>query len=162
MTPALPRLFEMLVRDAPDAIVYADSEGVIRFWNGGAERIFGFGAVEAVGQSLDIIIPDNQRARHWEGYRAVMRSGTSRYGAGDLLAVPGLRKDGARISLEFTIVPIHGDDGRLCGIAAILRDVTKRFAEMKELRRQLAAQGAALSDETGFHRRPATYPLKRR
>ena len=68
-----------------------------------------------------------------------MKSGTSRYGAGDLLAVPGLRKDGARISLEFTIVPIHGDDGRLCGIAAFLRDVSKRFAEMKELRRRLAA-----------------------
>jgi PAS domain S-box-containing protein len=139
MVPALPRLFERLVQDAPDAIVYADAEGVIRFWNRGAERIFGFTATEAVGQSLDIIIPENQRARHWEGYRAVMKSGASRYGAGDLLAVPGLRKDGARISLEFTIVPVHGEDDLLCGIAAFLRDVTKRFAEMKELRRQLAA-----------------------
>ena len=139
MMPALPHLFEKLVQDAPDAIVYADADGVIRFWNRGAERIFGFAAAEAVGQSLDIIIPENQRARHWEGYRAVMRSGASRYGAGDLLAVPGLHKDGTRISLEFTIVPLHGDDGRLCGIAAFLRDVTKRFAEMKELRRRLAA-----------------------
>ena len=139
MAATPPRLFEMLVQDAPDAIVYADAAGVIRFWNRGAERIFGFTAAEALGQSLDIIIPENQRARHWEGYRAVMRSGTSRYGAGDLLAVPGLRKDGARISLEFTIVPVQGEDGRLCGIAAFLRDVTKRFAEMKELRRQLAA-----------------------
>lgn len=139
MTPALPRLFEMLVQNAPDAIVYADAEGIIRFWNRGGERIFGFTAAEAAGQSLDIIIPENQRARHWEGYRAVMKSGQTRYGAGDLLAVPGLRKAGERISLEFTIVPIHGDDGRLCGIAAILRDVSKRFAEMKELRRQLAA-----------------------
>jgi len=139
MVPALPRLFERLVQDAPDAIVYADAEGVIRFWNRGAERIFGFTATEAVGQSLDIIIPENQRARHWEGYRAVMKSGASRYGAGELLAVPGLRKDGARISLEFTIVPVHGEDDLLCGIAAFLRDVTKRFTEMKELRRQLAA-----------------------
>ena len=139
MTPALPRLFEKLVQDAPDAIVYADAEGIIRFWNRGAERIFGFTAAEATGQSLDIIIPDNQRARHWAGYHAVMKSGRSRYGAGDLLAVPGLRKGGERISLEFTIVPLHDDDGRLCGIAAILRDVTKRFTEVKELRRQLAA-----------------------
>src|SRR6185437_12448467 len=113
MTPALPRLFEMLVQDAPDAIVYADADGIIRFWNRGAERIFGFSAAEASGQSLDIIIPENQRARHWKGYRAVMKSGASRYGAGDLLAVPGLRKGGERISLEFTIVPVHGDDGRL-------------------------------------------------
>jgi PAS domain S-box-containing protein len=96
MVPALPRLFEMLVQDAPDAIVYADAEGVIRFWNRGAERIFGFTAAETIGQSLDIIIPENQRARHWEGYRAVMKSGASRYGAGDLLAVPGLRKGGER------------------------------------------------------------------
>jgi PAS domain S-box-containing protein len=139
MTPALPHLFEMLVQDAPDAIVYADAEGVIRYWNSGAQRIFGFSATEAVGQSLDIIIPENLRARHWEGYRAVMRSGTSRYGAGDLLAVPGVHKDGRRISLEFTIVPVRGADGRLAGIGAILRDVTKRFDEMKELRRRLAA-----------------------
>lgn len=139
MTPALPRLFEKLVQDAPDAIVYADSEGIIRFWNRGAERIFGFTAAEATGQSLDIIIPENQRARHWEGYSRVMKGGASRYGAGDLLAVPGLRRGGERISLEFTVVPLHGDDGKLCGIAAILRDVTKRFTEMKELRRQLAA-----------------------
>ena len=139
MVPAPPHLFERLVQDAPDAIVYADAEGVIGFWNRGAERIFGFTAAEAVGQSLDIIIPENQRARHWAGYRAVVKSGASRYGAGDLLAVPGLRKGGERISLEFTIVLFHGDDGRLCGIAAILRDVTRRFAEMKELRRQLAA-----------------------
>lgn len=142
MIPDLPALFETLVQNAPDAIVYADAEGVIRFWNRGAERIFGFSAAEAVGRSLDIIIPENLRARHWQGYREVMKSGTSRYGAGDLLAVPGLHKDGRRVSLEFTIVPVRGADGRLAGIAAILRDVTKRFEEMKELRRRLAAAAA--------------------
>ncbi len=132
-------LFEKLVQDAPDAMIYADAEGVIRLWNRGAERIFGFAAAEAIGRSLDIIIPERLRARHWDGYRQVMKTGVSRYGEGDLLAVPGLRKDGVRISLEFTIVPFRGDDGRIAGVAAILRDVTKRFEEMKELRRQLAA-----------------------
>ena len=142
---SLPLLAELshfgdsLIRDAPDAIVYADEAGVIRFWNRGAERIFGFAAAEAVGQSLDIIIPETLRARHWEGYDRVMRAGVSRYSSGDVLAVPGLRKDGSRISLEFTVVPLRDDEGRMRGIAAILRDVTKRFGEIKELRRQLAA-----------------------
>jgi PAS domain S-box-containing protein len=72
---------DSLIRDAPDAIVYADEAGVIRFWNRGAERIFGFAAAEAVGQSLDIIIPETLRARHWEGYDRVMRTGVSRYGS---------------------------------------------------------------------------------
>jgi PAS domain S-box-containing protein len=112
---------------------------VIRFWNRGAERIFGFAAAEAIGQSLDIIIPETLRARHWEGYDRVMRTGVSRYSSGDVLAVPGLRKDGSRISLEFTVVPRRDDEGRMRGIAAILRDVTKRFGEIKELRRRLAA-----------------------
>lgn len=127
-----------LVREAPDAIIYADAKGLIRFWNRGAEQIFGFGETEALGRSLDMIIPENLRKRHWDGYAETMRTGKTRYGAGDILAVPALRKDGARISVEFTIVPFRDRDGRMGGIAAILRDVTKRFEEMKVLRQQLA------------------------
>ncbi len=126
-----------LVQNAADAVIYADARGVIRFWNAGAARIFGFEAGEAIGQSLDIIIPENLRKRHWDGYDETMRTGRTRYGAGDLLAVPALRKGGARISVEFTIVPFGGGDGRMVGIAAILRDVTKRFEEMKALRAEL-------------------------
>ncbi|MDQ4061049.1 MAG: PAS domain S-box protein, partial [Pseudomonadota bacterium] len=99
--------FETVIRTIPDAVVYADAEGIIHFWNAGAERIFGFAAAEAVGQSLDIIIPVNLRARHWDGFRRVMATGESRYGEGDLLSVPGLRKDGTRISLEFTIAALR-------------------------------------------------------
>ncbi|MGH6984645.1 MAG: PAS domain-containing protein, partial [Stellaceae bacterium] len=131
-----------LARDAADAIVYADNDGVIRFWNVGAARVFGFDAAEAIGQSLDIIIPANLRQRHWDGYNATMQTGRTRYGAGDLLAVPALRKDGARISVEFTIVPFHDAAGRMVGIAAIMRDVTKRFEEMKALRAQLHQRGS--------------------
>lgn len=149
---------ESLIRDAPDAIVYADKAGVIRFWNRGAERIFGFATDEAVGQSLDIIIPETLRARHWEGYDRVMRTGVSRYSSGDVLAVPGLRKDGSRISLEFTVVPLRDDEGGMRGIAAILRDVSKRFGEIKELRRRLAAirpvhdGRSGMPTETGWDR----------
>ena len=135
----LARLYETLVRDAPDAIVYADQEGTIRFWNHGAERIFGFSAAEAIGKSLDLIIPERLRERHWEGYRRVMETAVTRYGAGDFLAVPALRKGGEQISIEFTIVPLRDQAGGMCGIAAIMRDVTRRFEETKELRRKLAA-----------------------
>ena len=130
-----------LAREAPDAIIYADSQGVIRFWNHGAERVFGFAEGEALGQSLDIIIPERLRARHWAGYRATMRSGVTRYGAGEILAVPATHKDGRRISVEFTVLPFPDEAGRMIGIAAILRDVTARFEEMRALRAQLSHSG---------------------
>lgn len=138
MKPEVDRFYRTLVHDSPDAIVYADAQGIIGFWNKGAERIFGFLASEAIGQSLDIIIPDGLRKRHWSGYSETVRTGTSRYGAGDVLAVPALRKDGTRISVEFTILPFHDKTGRTLGMAATLRDVTKRFEEMKALRASAA------------------------
>jgi PAS domain S-box-containing protein len=132
-------LAHLVLTTASDAIVAADRDGLIRFWNPGAERIFGFSSAEAVGQSLDLIIPERQRGRHWEGYREVMRTGESRYDHGDLLSVPSIRKDGARISVEFTIIPLKDAEGRMEGMSAIMRDVTKRFEEMRMLRHQLAA-----------------------
>lgn len=129
-----------IVNDAPDAILYCDSEGVIRFWNGGCARIFGFSEDEAVGQSLDIIIPENLRERHWRGHRETMRTGQTRYGAGDLLAVPALRKDGSRISVEFSIIPFKDAGGAIEGMAAIMCDVTKRFDEIKALKKERAAR----------------------
>ena len=130
-----------LVREAPDAIIFADAEGVIRLWNRGAERIFGFAEAEALGKSLDIIIPQNLHARHWAGFSATMRSGSTRYGSGEILAVPALRKDGRRISIEFTILPFRDSHAQIIGIAAMLRDVTVRFEEIRTLRRQLAQSG---------------------
>lgn len=129
----------LLVQNAPDAIIYADAKGRIFFWNAGAERIFGFSPREAIGQSLDIIIPKNLRKRHWQGYDATILSGTTRYGAGNILAVPALRKDLSAVSIEFTIFPFLDDKGRIVGIAAILRDVTQRFNELKALRKELAS-----------------------
>ena len=113
-------------------------QGVIRRWNGGATRIFGFTDTEAVGQSLDIIIPESLRARHWHGYRTTIQTGQSRYGEGPLLSVPAVRKDGSRISVEFTIVPFTNSGGQMTGIAAIMRDATARFEEMRALRKELA------------------------
>lgn len=139
MTPDIDRFYRTLARDTPDAIVYADAEGRIAFWNKGAERIFGFSASEAIGKSLDIIIPETLRKRHWSGYANTVRTGKTRYGAGNTLAVPALHKDGARISVEFSILPFRDRAGRILGIAATLRDVTKQFEEMKALRKEAAA-----------------------
>jgi PAS domain S-box-containing protein len=134
---------DRLVSGMSDAIVYADAEGVIRLWNRGAARIFGFAEAEVLGRSLDVIIPEGVRERHWQGYRATIRTGQSRYGDGHILSVPALRKDSARISVEFTIVPFTDDSGQMIGIAAIMRDATARFEELRTLRRQLGAQPTA-------------------
>jgi PAS domain S-box-containing protein len=129
-----------ILRSPADAVIAADREGTIRFWNPGAERLFGYGPEEALGRSLDIIIPETLRARHWMGYRRVMATGESRYGAGDILAVPGVRQDGSRISLEFTIVPPRDPEGQVNGfVAVVLRDVTRRFEEIRSLKRTIAS-----------------------
>jgi PAS domain S-box-containing protein len=132
---------EALLSTRADAIVAADRDGVICFWNPGAERIFGHAGNDVIGQSLDVIIPERLRERHWNGYRRTMATGESRYGAGDLLSVPALRQDGATISVEFTIVPLTDESGHMIGIVAIMRDVTSRFEEMRALRRKLADAG---------------------
>lgn len=126
-----------IIENSPDAILYTDREGIIRYWNAGCERIFGFSAAEALGQSLDIIIPETLRERHNRGHAETMRTGHTKYGKGDLLAVPALRKDGKRISVEFSIIPFRDSNNEMRGIAAIMRDVTSRFEEMKALRKEL-------------------------
>lgn len=120
------RFCRTIVREAPDAVIFADREGTIRFWNAGAERIFGFSEAEATGKSLDIIIPEDLRDRHWSGFRQVAKSGQTRYTGGHTLAVRALRKDGGTINVEFSMVPFRSEDGRLRGIAAIMRDERKR------------------------------------
>lgn len=141
------QLSQAILATAADAVLATDRQGVIGFWNPGAERIFGFTAQEAVGASLDLIIPERLRKRHWDGWEHVMASGETRYGAGDLLAVPAITKDGRPISVEFTIVLLRAEDGRITGMGAILRDVTARFEETRRLRRALAAAEKAQESE---------------
>lgn len=132
-------LASALLHSSADAIIATDHDGLITFWNPGAVRIFGHSTVEAVGQSLDLIIPENQRARHWAGYNEVMATGQSRYSDGATLSVPALNKDGRRISLEFTITPLKDSAGRMTGMVSVLRDVTARFEEIRALRKKAAA-----------------------
>ena len=129
-------LYQQIVERAQDAIIFADREGIIRLWNSGAEAIFGYSAAEAVGQTLDLIVPEKMRERHWEGYRKVMDTGVTRYGS-DVLAVPALNKNDSRMSVEFTIVLLQDDTGKPQGTAAIMRDVTERWQKEKELKKRL-------------------------
>jgi PAS domain S-box-containing protein len=134
---------ESLLRTRSEAIIAADRAGIICFWNPGAERIFGHAAVDAIGHSLDLIIPERLRDRHWQGYRDTIATGKSRYGEGDVLSVPALHKNGTIISIEFTIMPLRDSSNALIAIVAIMRDVTKRFAEIRQLKRRLAESSGA-------------------
>jgi PAS domain S-box-containing protein len=112
---------------------------MVRYWNAAAERVFGFGATEAVGASLDLIIPERLRTRHWAGWEETMRTGLTRYGDGQLLAVPAMAKSGAQISIEFSIQLVTAADGRIEWVVAIIRDVTNRYGREKAIRAELTA-----------------------
>ena len=128
---------ESFIQAAGDAIIAVASDGKIVLWNSAAERIFGFTSTEAVGQSLDLIIPERFRARHWEGFQKVMRTGETRYGS-EVLRVPALHKDGKSLSIAFTVALLKSPGGESFTIAAIVRDETQRWNEERELRRRLA------------------------
>ena len=129
--------FEAFIQSAGDAIVAAGTDGSILLWNRAAERIFGYTEAEALGHSLDLIIPERLRIRHWEGYRRVMQTGETRYGA-EVLRVPAVHKDGRRLSIAFTVALLYSATQEIQAIAAIIRDETIRWAEERALRQRLA------------------------
>ncbi|ANC90560.1 PAS domain S-box protein [Azospirillum humicireducens] len=133
---------EQLVAVIGDAVIVSDPAGAITLWNAAAERMFGFTADEAMGRSLDIIIPERQRQRHWDGYEKTMATGETRYGH-DLLRVPAIHKDGHSLSIAFTVALLRGTDGAVTGIAAVVRDETARWTEERKLKRRLAELEAA-------------------
>jgi PAS domain S-box-containing protein len=129
--------FEALIRGAGDAIVAAGPDGTIILWNRAAERIFGYSETEALGHSLDLIIPERFRVRHWDGYRTVMQTGQTRYGA-DVLRVPALHKDGRSLSIAFSVALLYSPTQEVQAIAAIIRDETDRWEQERALRQRLA------------------------
>ena len=129
--------YKQLVEALADAVVVADPSGAIRFWNPAAERLFGFTEAEALGNSLDLIVPERFRERHWAGYNRTMATGQSRY-ANDVLRVPAVHKDGRPLSIAFTVGLLYGPQGNVTGILAVIRDETARFAEDRNLRKRLA------------------------
>ncbi len=130
------QIYTAICEESADAILFADQNGNIQFWNKGAETIFGYSAAEAIGQSLELIIPEKLRQRHNDGYHSVMASGTTKYGS-DLLSVPAQHKDGSRLFSDFSIVMIKDDSGKMQGVAAIMRDATAQKAKEKELKERI-------------------------
>lgn len=135
--PTSEWLSQKILEGTMTAVVFADRDGTIRLWNAGAAAMFGYSAEEATGKNLDIIIPEKHRKAHWTGYQRVMETGATRF-AKDTLKVPAVRKDGSRMSLEFTITMVRDDGGKLLGVAAILSDVTERWNKEKALRTKLS------------------------
>jgi PAS domain S-box-containing protein len=133
-----------LVAAIGDAVIASDAKGAITLWNPGAERMFGYSEAEALGQSLDIIIPQRLRGRHWEGYDKSMATGTSRYGH-DLLRVPATHKEGSAMSIAFTVAMLFDADHKVSAIVAVIRDETKRFNDDRVLRKRLAEAEAKLA-----------------
>ncbi|MBS0444378.1 MAG: PAS domain-containing protein [Proteobacteria bacterium] len=129
--------FDQLVAALGDAIVVSDAHGAITAWNPAAERIFGYTAAEAMGRSLDIIIPERLRKRHWDGYEQSMATGETRYGT-TVLKVPAVNKAGDALSIAFTVGMLYSEDRKVTGIVAAIRDETARFNEERALRKRLA------------------------
>jgi PAS domain S-box-containing protein len=125
-----------LVSAVGDAVVVSDATGAITLWNKAAERLFGYTEAEALGQSLDIIIPDRLRERHWDGYVKTMETGMTRYGT-DVLQVPAIDKSGRNFSIAFTVALLYGPEGKVSGIAAVIRDDTKRFEKDRVQRKRI-------------------------
>ena len=150
MTTSIPEMsigYQQVVEALGDAVVICDRDGVIRFWNAAAERLFGFTETDALGKSLDLIIPERLRQRHWAGFDKAMASGETSPGR-DLLRVPAVHKDGRRLSISFMVGLLFGPEGKVTGIAAVIRDdsdhfeqeqkLSKIFADEDDLRRALA------------------------
>ena len=129
-------IYKQIVDFGQDGILFADRDGIVKLWNSGAEAIFGYTAQEALGQNLDLIVPEKLRERHWEGYQRVMDTGKTRYD-NELLKVPALKKDGKRLSVEFTIILVRGHRNEILGSAAIMRDVTENWQQEKGLKERL-------------------------
>ena len=126
-----------LVDAIGDAVVAADPSGRITLWNPAAERIFGFTETEALGQSLDLIIPERMRRRHNEGYEHTMASGITKYGT-SLLRVPALHKDGRQMSIAFTVAMLFTPGQKVSSIVAVIREETARFDEERALKKRIA------------------------
>jgi PAS domain S-box-containing protein len=142
-----------MVRDLADAVIVADGNGVIQFWNAAATRVFGWSADEALGRTLDLIVPERWRERHWAGYDRVMATGHTEYGD-RLLEVPANHLDGHMISIAFTVTLLRDASGKPEAIAAVVRDDTERRRTLRALEDELGSRRG----EAGSHEPASATP----
>jgi PAS domain S-box-containing protein len=133
-----------LIAAIGDAVMVCDANGAITLWNPACERMFGHTEAEVLGQSMDMIIPERLRKRHWEGYDKTMATGITKYGH-DVLRVPAIDKQGNTLSIAFTVAMLYGTDGKVSAIASIIRDETSRFNDERALKKRVADLEAQLA-----------------
>jgi PAS domain S-box-containing protein len=128
-------LSDRIVEQTTDALIFADAQGTIARWNAAAASLFGFAAADAIGQNLDIIIPEHLRAAHWKGFDAAMASGTTRL-AGKPTVTRAVHKDGGKLYVEMTFALVKDDSGAVVGTVAIARDATERMQRERAAAKQ--------------------------
>ena len=133
-----------LLNALADAVMVCDAEGAIVLWNPACERLFGHSEADVLGKTMDMIIPERLRSRHWEGYHKTMATGITKYGT-DVLRVPAVDKQGRTLSIAFTVAMLHAPDGKVSAIASIIRDETSRFNDERALKKRVAELEAQLA-----------------
>ncbi len=128
-----------VVKAIPEAIIFADLKGAVRYWNRGAAEIFGFTADEAMGQSLDLIIPERMRQAHWDGYYKAIELGDTYSGRGSRVTRSLHKEEGRSLYVDMSFAIVKDNDGKVIGSLAVARDATERFTAEKEMRKQIAA-----------------------
>jgi PAS domain S-box-containing protein len=121
------QLYSQLVQGMAEAVIIASNDGTILEWNAAAERVFGWSRQQAVGENIDMLIPDNQKDQHWEGYDRVLEAGQSKYSDGSLLSVSSLKSDGTRVGIEMSYTPLRQGD-KVVAIAAVVRPVRRQVS----------------------------------
>ncbi|MDZ4073168.1 MAG: PAS domain S-box protein [Hylemonella sp.] len=137
LPPSLESTAAHILRNMPEALIFCDLEGIIRVWNGGAEKVFGWSAAEAVGQSLDLIIPERMRKAHWDGFNQALERGGVKPGRTSMIT-RSLHKAEEFIYVDMSFEMVRNEAGQMLGSLAVARDATKRFNDEKALRKQLA------------------------
>jgi PAS domain S-box-containing protein len=132
-----PALAEWIIEQTSDALIYADQSGTIRRWNQAACRLFGYSAAEALGASLDLIIPEHLRAAHWAGFDKAMNTGRMKL-EGRPTLTRGLGKGGRKLYVEMTFALVKDADGRGIGSVAMARDATERVEKERAARSAMA------------------------
>ena len=131
------RLFEAIVEQTPEAIIFADCDGWVQVWNRGAEAVFGFSAAEVIGCSLDVIIPERFRRAHWEGFRQAIASGCTQHGS-HVRTTRATHKLGHRLYVDLSFGLVTNAAGSVIGSVAVGRECSERYLSVKALRERLA------------------------
>jgi len=137
-----------LLAQAPDATIFADREGVIRAWNAAAERVFGHSEADAVGQRLDLIVPERFREAHWAGWERALEAGETKY-VGQSVPTRAERSDGTPITVELSFAIVLDEAGASVGALATARDISERWDRDRATRNQLKELEAELETLRG-------------